>query len=80
MAHQYMPKIFHESHKNPLVPPFYILNMQSLTITFSYPFYTEEHMSEYVFSLTRTFQYKGRMLILREYNESEKHCSLAYFT
>ena len=30
IAHQYMPKTFHDSHKNPPVFPSYILNVRSL--------------------------------------------------
>ena len=32
MVYQYMPKIFHDPHKNPLTPPSYILNVWSLSL------------------------------------------------
>ena len=32
MAHQYMPKIFHDPYKNPPAPPSYIFNVRSLKL------------------------------------------------
>ena len=32
MAHQYMPKVFYDPHKNPLAPSSYIVNVRSLML------------------------------------------------